>query len=77
MKKMVFLTVLMSMLVGAVFISTIDAQAPVSNAVGFPQTVDLAGEHAQAIQYFVMESKLVTYALNGTRLSTDRYTLRL
>lgn len=38
---------------------------------------NLAGAHSQQPQYFIMESKLITYALDGKRLSTDIYRLHL
>jgi hypothetical protein len=41
------------------------------------QEFDLSGEHSQETQYFLMESKLFTYALDGKRLSTDVFRLRL
>lgn len=41
------------------------------------QTFNLGGERSQQIQYFMMESKLLTYALDGKRVSTDVFRLRL
>lgn len=41
------------------------------------QEFDLAGAHSQQPQYFIMESKLITYALDGKRLGTDVYRLQL
>jgi hypothetical protein len=41
------------------------------------QTFNLGGERSQQTQYFMMESKLLTYALDGKRISTDVYRLRL
>ena len=38
---------------------------------------DLAGERSQEVQYYLMESTLVTYALDGTRVATDVFRLRL
>ena len=38
---------------------------------------DLAGERSQETQYYLMESTLVTYALDGTRVATDVFRLRL
>jgi len=38
---------------------------------------DLSGAHSQQAQYFMMESKLITYALDGKRLGTDIYRLHL
>jgi len=36
---------------------------------------DLAGQRTAETQYFIMESKLTTYALNGTRTGTDVFRL--
>ncbi|MBC8471267.1 MAG: hypothetical protein H8D56_17535 [Planctomycetes bacterium] len=41
------------------------------------QTFNLGCERSQQIQYFMMESKLLTYALDGKRVSTDVFRLRL
>lgn len=41
------------------------------------QTFNLGGERSRQIQYFLMESKLITYALDGKRVGTDVYRLRL
>ncbi len=38
---------------------------------------NLVGEHSQEIQYFLMESRLLNYALNGTCIGTDIFRLRL
>lgn len=38
---------------------------------------NLAGAHSPQPQYFMMESKLIIYALDGKRLGTDIYRLRL
>ncbi|MFB0554962.1 MAG: hypothetical protein ACETWQ_16775 [Phycisphaerae bacterium] len=41
------------------------------------QTFKLGGERSQQTQYFLMESKLFTYALDGKRVGTDVFRLRL
>lgn len=41
------------------------------------QHFDLAAPHAHEAQFFVMESRLTTFALDGTRLGTDVYRLHL
>ncbi|MCP4258346.1 MAG: hypothetical protein GY774_12735 [Planctomycetes bacterium] len=41
------------------------------------QTFNLGGRRSNQIQYFLMESKLLTYALDGKRVSTDVFRLRL
>jgi len=41
------------------------------------QTLDLGAERSAEVQYFVMTSKLINYALDGTRLGTDTMRIRL
>ena len=41
------------------------------------RTFDFTPERAPGLQYFMMESKLITYALDGKRVSTDVFRLRL
>lgn len=41
------------------------------------KTFGLAGKRSQEMQQFQMESRLIHYALDGTRISTDVYKLRL
>ncbi len=41
------------------------------------RTFDLAGERSREVQQFQMESRLIHYAPDGTRVSTDVYKLRL
>ncbi len=41
------------------------------------RTFNLAGKRSQQTQLFQMESRLIHYALDGTRVSTDVYKLRL
>ncbi|MCD6566257.1 MAG: hypothetical protein J7K53_09980 [Bacteroidales bacterium] len=41
------------------------------------QEFDLAGAPAQEIQYFKMESRLISYALDGKRVGTDIFRLQL
>lgn len=41
------------------------------------RTFELAGKRSQETQQFQMESRLIHYALDGTRVSTDVYKLRL
>ena len=56
-----------------VFVNVVEAQ---STSIG-DKKFDLAGEHLQKIQYFLMESKIITYALDGTRIGTDIFRLCL
>ncbi len=41
------------------------------------RTFNLAGKRSQETQHFQMESRLIHYALDGTRVSTDIYKLHL
>ena len=41
------------------------------------QEFDLAGEPTQETQYFLMESRLISYALDGKRVGTDIFRLQL
>ena len=41
------------------------------------QSFDLGAEQSAHAQYFVMESKMIAYALDGTRTGTDVFRLRL
>lgn len=41
------------------------------------QTFDLGAERSAEVQYYVMTSKLINYALDGTRLGTDTMRIRL
>lgn len=41
------------------------------------QTFDLGGQRSQQAQYYLMESRLIYYALDGARTGTDVYRLRL
>ena len=54
-------------------LDTIEAQT--SSILG--QEFDLAGEPAQESQYFMMESRLISYALDGKRIGTDIFRLQL
>ena len=56
-----------------VFVSVVEAQ---STSI-LDKKFDLAGEHSQEKQYFLMESKLITYVLDGKRVGTDIFRLRL
>ena len=56
-----------------VLVNIIEAQTPSL----LDQEFDLAGEPAQETQYFLMESRLISYALDGKRIGTDIFRLRL
>jgi len=53
------------------------AAAQSSHLGNLNQEFNLSGAHSQQTQYFMMESKLITYALDGKRLGTDIYRLHL
>ncbi len=55
----------------------VTAESAVTNDAILRQTFKLGGERSQQTQYFLMESKLFTYALNGKRIGTDVFRLRL
>jgi hypothetical protein len=61
--------------IAVLLVSTNFADAQSFPALG--ETFDLAGKHAPSPQFFVMESKLIVYALDGKRMGTDIYRLRL
>ena len=56
-----------------VFVSIVEAQ-PTSM---LDKEFNLGGERSRETQYFLMESTLITYALDGTRAGTDIFRLRL
>jgi hypothetical protein len=76
MKREMMLT-LLSLLVICSVTSVLPAESARSNDAVLRQTFDLGGERSQQTQYFVMESKLLTYALDGQRVSLDVFRLRL
>jgi len=53
------------------------AESAVTDDAILRQTFKLGGERSQKTQYFLMESKLFTYALDGKRVGTDVFRLRL
>ncbi len=57
-----------------VITSALNAQSAKSR---LQQTFDLAGKRSQVTQYFLMESRLINYALDGKRIGTTIYRLRL
>ncbi len=59
----------------AFFILINIAEAQLSSVLD--KEFDLAGERKQETQYFLMESKLITYSLNGKRTGTDIFRLHL
>jgi hypothetical protein len=55
----------------------LSAESAVKNDSVLKQTFNLAGERSPKIQHYIMESKLINYALDGKRVGTDVYRLRL
>jgi hypothetical protein len=53
------------------------AESTITNDAILRQTFKLGGQRSQRIQYFLMESKLINYALDGKRVGTDVFRLRL
>jgi len=53
------------------------AESSGANSAIFRRNFDLGGERSQQTQYFLMESKLLTYALDGKRTGVDIFRLRL
>ena len=76
MKREMILTLLSSLTVCSVA-HVLRAESVVSNDAILRQTFDLGGERSQQTQYFLMESKLINYALNGKRVGVDVFRLRL
>jgi hypothetical protein len=74
MRKKLILPVLFIALVFCITAPALKAQPP---KLRLPQTFGLAGKRSQATQYFLMESKLINYALDGERVGTTIYRLRL
>lgn len=57
--------------------SVLTAESAFTNDAILRQTFELGGERSQETQYYLMESKLMTYALDGKRLGMDVFRLRL
>ncbi len=68
---------LLSLMVVCGIVSVLAAGPTVKDDAILRQTFNLGCERSQQIQYFMMESKLITYALDGKRIGTDVYRLRL
>ena len=72
MKSLLYCTVVFFLLIVAAPISV-----PASETGTLHGPFDLAIAHSSEIQYFTMESRMMTYALNGDRLGTDVFRLYL
>jgi hypothetical protein len=71
------LSVILLMTIFLVAVFPVVAQSPAEDDIGLKQTFDLAGQRSKETQYYLMESTLVEYALNGDRTNSDTYRLRL
>lgn len=76
MKRETMLT-LFSSLVFFSAASVLMAESAVQNNAILRQAFELGGERSQQTQYFLMESKMMTYTLDGKRVGLDIFRLRL
>ncbi|MCI0692340.1 hypothetical protein L0337_10105 [candidate division KSB1 bacterium] len=74
MREKLILPVLFIAIAFCIAAPALKAQPP---KLRLSQTFDLAGKRSQVPQYFLMESKLINYALDGKRTGTTIYRLRL
>lgn len=77
MKNKPVVSTIMCVIFFIVIVTFSVAQRPTSDNSILQQTFDLAGNRLQSTQYYLMETKLITYALDGTIVGTDIYRLRL
>lgn len=68
---------LLSLLVICSAAPVLTAESAVPNDAILRQTFELGGERSQQTQYFLMESTLIAYALDGKRVGVDVFRLRL
>ncbi len=73
MKNKLVKSAIISFVTFFIIVNIIEAQTPSI----LDQKFNLAGEPAQEIQYFLMESSLFSYALDGKRVGTDIFRLHL
>ncbi len=69
--------ILLSFLVVCGVVSVLGDESAVLDDGILRQTFELGGERSQQTQYYLMESKLIHYALDGTRTGMDIFRLRL
>ena len=69
--------ILLSLIVVCGMSPLLSADPAVKDDAILRQTFNLGGQRTQQTQYYQMESKLLTYALDGKRVSTDVFRLRL
>jgi hypothetical protein len=73
MKNMVAKLVIISFVTIFILVNIIQAQIPSI----IDRNFNLAGERSQETQYFLMESGLIAFALDGTRVRSDIYRLHI
>lgn len=71
------ISILLSFIMVCVIAPVLTDGATVKDDAILRQTFNLGGQRSRQTQYFQMESKLITYALDGKRINTDVYRLRL
>jgi hypothetical protein len=76
MKRVAQLTLLSFLAVCSV-ISVRGAESAIPDDAILQQTFELGGERSQQTQYYLMESKMLYYTLDGTRAGTDVFRLSL
>lgn len=69
--------IILSLIIMGGLASVLTAGSDVIDDAILRQTFNLGGQRTQQTQYYQMESKLITYALDGKRVGTDVYRLRL
>ncbi len=77
MRKRVVLAIVIAINAFGTIPLIVKAQSDLLDKSLLTQTFDLAGKRSQAPQYFLMESKVVNYALDGKRVGHTIYRLRL
>ncbi|MBN1391248.1 MAG: hypothetical protein JW947_00420 [Sedimentisphaerales bacterium] len=75
MKTRITVTILVMLAAEACFAAGAEPAGSYESVLG--RTFELAGRRSQETRQFEMESRLIHYALDGTRVSTDVYKLRL
>lgn len=68
---------LLSCFVVCGLVSVLRAESAIPDDAILQQTFELGGERSQQTQYYLMESKMLYYTLDGTRAGTDVFRLSL
>ncbi len=69
--------ILISLIIVCDIVTVLTAEPTVKKDAILRQTFNLGGQRTPQTQYFLMESKLFTYALDGKRIGKDVFRLRL